>query len=132
MERAHERVGTGERRREVGECSQRLGPSCRIAFGSGGWGSCFRQTSAAFLRVIQAYSLHPCVEWPFSCLTHCVEVCVWPLRVQREVSGSAGVTLRLTELVELGLRAIRTIYARKDLRRAPIDIWLKSAFSCFN
>ena len=31
---------------------------------------CFRQASAAFLRVIQAYSLHPCVEWPFSCLTH--------------------------------------------------------------
>ena len=49
-----------------------------------------------------------------------------------EVSGSAGATLRLTALVELGLRAIRTIYVRKDLRRAPIDIWLKSAFSCLN
>ena len=41
MERAHERVGTGKRRREVGECSQRLGPSRRIASGSGGWGSCY-------------------------------------------------------------------------------------------
>ena len=49
--------------------------------------------------------------------------------VQREVSGSAGATLRLTELEDLGLRAIRTIYARKDLRRARFDIWLKSAFS---
>ena len=48
---------------------------------------------------------------------------------KREVSGSVGVTLRLTALVELELRAIRTIYARKDLRRAPFDIWLKSAFS---
>ena len=27
---------------------------------------------------------------------------------------------------------IRTLYARKDLRRAPFGIWLKSAFSCFN
>ena len=40
-----------------------------------------------------------------------------------------GATLRLTALVELGLRAIRTICARKDLRRARFDIWLKSAFS---
>ena len=48
---------------------------------------------------------------------------------KREVSGSVGATLRLTELVELGLRPIRTIYARKNLRRAPFDIWLKSAFS---
>ena len=48
---------------------------------------------------------------------------------KREVSGSVGVTLRLTALVELELRAIRTIYARKNLRRARLDIWLKSAFS---
>ena len=48
---------------------------------------------------------------------------------KREVSGSVGVTLRLTELVDLELRAIRTIYARKNLRRAPFDIWLKSALS---
>ena len=41
---------------------------------------------------------------------------------KREVSDSAGATLRLTALVELGLRAIRTIYARKDLRRARFDI----------
>ena len=34
--------------------------------------------------------------------------------------------------MELGLRAIRTIYARKDLRRARFDIWLKSAFSCLD
>ena len=27
------------------------------------------------------------------------------------------------------MRAIRAVYARKDLRRAPIDIWLRSAFS---
>ena len=40
-----------------------------------------------------------------------------------------GATLRLKALVELELRAICTIYARKDLRRAPFDIWLKSAFS---
>ena len=32
-------------------------------------------------------------------------------------------------VVELGLRAIRTLHARKDLRRAPFVIWLKSAFS---
>ena len=50
---------------------------------------------------------------------------------KREVSGSVGAALRLTELlelcvaelVELELRAIRmairTIHARKDLRRAP-------------
>ena len=38
-------------------------------------------------------------------------------------------TLRPKKLVDLGLRAIRTLYARKDLRRAPFDIWLKSAFS---
>ena len=38
MERAHERVGTGKRWREREECSQRLGPSRRIANGSGGWG----------------------------------------------------------------------------------------------
>ena len=31
--------------------------------------------------------------------------------------------------MELGLRAIRAIYARNDLRREPFDIWLKSAFS---
>ena len=48
---------------------------------------------------------------------------------KREISGSVGVTLRLKELVELELRAIRTIYARKNLRCAPFDIWLKSAFS---
>ena len=47
----------------------------------------------------------------------------------REVQASVGVTLRLKALVELETRAIRTLYARKDLRRAPFDIWLKSAFS---
>ena len=35
-----------------------------------------------------------------------------------------GVALQLKELVELELRAIRTIYARKNLRRAPFDIWV--------
>ena len=43
--------------------------------------------------------------------------------------GFKGDLISWVLLVELGLRAIRTIYARKDLRRAPIDIWLKSAFS---
>ena len=47
----------------------------------------------------------------------------------REISASVGATLQLTELVELGLRAIRTLCARKDLRHDPFDIWLKSAFS---
>ena len=47
----------------------------------------------------------------------------------REVQASVGVTLRLKELVELELRAIRTICARKNLRRARFDIRLKSAFS---
>ena len=51
---------------------------------------------------------------------------------KREVSGSVGAALRLTALVELELRAIRTIYARKDLRIAPFDIRLKSAFSWFD
>ena len=51
----------------------------------------------------------------------------------REVQASVGAALRLTALVGLETRAIRTLYARKDygkdLRRAPFDIWLKSAFS---
>ena len=48
---------------------------------------------------------------------------------KREISGSVELTLRLKALVELELRAKRTTCARKDLRRAPFDIWLKSAFS---
>ena len=47
----------------------------------------------------------------------------------REVQASVGATLRLTALVDLETRAIRTLYARKDLQRDQFDIWLKSAFS---
>ena len=41
MESAHERAGTDKRRREVGECAQRLGPSRQIAMNlvDGGMGS---------------------------------------------------------------------------------------------
>ena len=50
---------------------------------------------------------------------------------RREVSASVGATLRPTALVELETRAIRALYARKDLQRDQFDIWLKSAFNCF-